>query len=191
MFSFLEMTDRIDYNPTDFCYSFKDFSGQPVNVSVQQDAQEFLNMIFDKLEKALEKTAYKKILEGVYGGKTYTIIQCKSCHKKSLREEDFYNISLTIKNNNHLSEALFKYIEGEEIQDYNCEGCNKKSDIIKRSCLSSLPNVCIFHLQRIVFDMDTMMNEKQNTRLDFPLRLDLYPFTYQAIDQTTSKTPQD
>ncbi len=74
MFSFLDVSDRIDYNPIDFCFSFKDFSGQPVNVSVQQDAQEFLNMIFDKLEKALEKTAYKKILDGIYGGKTYTII---------------------------------------------------------------------------------------------------------------------
>ena len=93
-------------------------------------------MIFDKLEKALEKTAYKKILDGIYGGKTYTIIQCKTCNKKTLREEDFYNISLAIKNKNNLVESFEKYIEGEEISDYNCEGCNKKSDIIKRSCLS-------------------------------------------------------
>lgn len=93
-------------------------------------------MIFDKLEKSLEKTAYKKILEGIYGGKTYTIIQCKTCSKKSLREEDFYNISLPIKNTNHIMQSFDKFIEGEEISDYNCEGCKKKSDIIKRSCLS-------------------------------------------------------
>lgn len=139
-------------------------------------------MIFDKLEKSLEKTAYKKILDGIYGGKTYTIIECKGCHKKSLREEDFYNLSLPIKNKNTIIESLEKYIEGEEISDYNCEGCKKKNDIIKTGCLSQLPNFLICHLQRIVFDMDTMMNEKINSRLEFGNELSLYPFTYNALE---------
>ena len=39
LFAFMEKTDRGDYNPVDFCYSFKDFDGNPVNVCVQQDTQ--------------------------------------------------------------------------------------------------------------------------------------------------------
>jgi len=35
MFAFLELSDRFDYNPTDFCFAFKDFTGAPVDVSVQ------------------------------------------------------------------------------------------------------------------------------------------------------------
>ena len=34
----------------------------PVNVSIQQDAQEFLNIFFDKLETTLKPTPFKRIL---------------------------------------------------------------------------------------------------------------------------------
>lgn len=70
MFTFLELSERIDYNPVEFCYSFKDFQNQPVNVSIQQDAQEFLNMIFDKLENGVKKTHFKYLLDSVFGGGT-------------------------------------------------------------------------------------------------------------------------
>ena len=53
----------------EFCFSFKDYTGEPVNVKIQQDTQEFLNMLFDKLENGLKKTPYKYILEGIFGGK--------------------------------------------------------------------------------------------------------------------------
>lgn len=49
MFANLELTERQEYDPNEFCFSFKDFDGNPVNVSIQQDAQEFLNMLFDRL----------------------------------------------------------------------------------------------------------------------------------------------
>lgn len=39
MFGNLELTERQDYTPDDFCFAFKDFEGQPVNVSIQQDSQ--------------------------------------------------------------------------------------------------------------------------------------------------------
>ena len=61
---FLELSDRQDYNPYEFCFSFKDYGGNPVNVSVQQDTQEFLNMIFEKLENSLKRTPFRNILDG-------------------------------------------------------------------------------------------------------------------------------
>jgi len=39
MFANLELTERQDYNPDEFCFAWKDLDGMPVNVSVQQDAQ--------------------------------------------------------------------------------------------------------------------------------------------------------
>jgi ubiquitin carboxyl-terminal hydrolase 34 len=54
---FLELSERQEYNPREFCFSFKDFNGQPVNVRIQQDAQEFLNVAFDRLENLLSKTS--------------------------------------------------------------------------------------------------------------------------------------
>ena len=38
MFSFLQLTDRQEYNPVEFCFAFKELGGNPTNVRVQQDA---------------------------------------------------------------------------------------------------------------------------------------------------------
>lgn len=56
MFGFLSMSERQSYNPRSWCLGFKDASGQPVNVGVQQDAEEFLNVFLDKLEAQLKGT---------------------------------------------------------------------------------------------------------------------------------------
>jgi len=39
MFANLELTEKQDYTPDEFCFAFKDFDGVSMNVSVQQDAQ--------------------------------------------------------------------------------------------------------------------------------------------------------
>lgn len=54
---------------------------------------------------------------------------CNECGKVKNRIEDFYNLSLTVKDIKSMGESLKKQIEGEEINDYNCEGCNKKVNI--------------------------------------------------------------
>jgi ubiquitin carboxyl-terminal hydrolase 34 len=70
MFGFLELSERQDYNPRDFCFAFKDFDGNPTNTHIQQDAQEFLNMAFDRIENLLKGTKEKYLLQSVFGGKT-------------------------------------------------------------------------------------------------------------------------
>lgn len=54
MFSQLILSDRQDYNPTNFCKAFKDFEGNSVNIAIQQDALEFMNVFFDKIENCLK-----------------------------------------------------------------------------------------------------------------------------------------
>ena len=188
MFGFLELSDRQDYNPYEFCFSFKDYTGMPVNVSVQQDTQEFLNMIFEKLETGLKKTPFRNILESIFGGKTTTQLICAGgCNKIKAREENFYNLSLEVRNQKTIYDSLEKYISGETISDYMCEDCNKKVDTTKRCCLSFLPNILIVHLQRIVFNLDTLMNEKINSKLEFPFELNLEPYTVEGIQWREAK----
>ena len=66
LFGFLELTDRQDYNPEDFTYSFKQAGGQLLDVRVQQDAQEFLGNAFDKLENSLKDTPMKYLCQSVF-----------------------------------------------------------------------------------------------------------------------------
>lgn len=64
----LELSERMDYNPWEFCFAFKEFDGTPTNTAEQKDAQEFLNLAFDRLETALKGTSRRNLLQSVFGG---------------------------------------------------------------------------------------------------------------------------
>ena len=86
LFSFLTKTERMDYNPQDFCYSWKGYDGQPVNVLMQQDAQEFTSMFLDRLEKGMKDTPFKRVVECNYTGKVSNLLTCDKCQKSKVRE---------------------------------------------------------------------------------------------------------
>jgi len=153
-----------------------------VNVSVQQDTQEFLNMIFDKLERHLKHTPFSHITDSVYGGRISNQMICHGCGKVRERIETFYTVSLEVRNMKSLYDSFEKSIAGETIDDYFCDECKKKNSITKRGCIEYLPNVMIVHLQRIVFDLDTLMNQKINSRLEFPFELNMEPYTKEGLE---------
>ena len=183
LFSFLELTERQDYDPSNFCFAFKDLEGKPTNTSLQQDAHEFLNLIFDRLENLLKPTPDVYLLKSVFGGKNCNQIICKGgCKNVRKNYEDFYYLSLGVKGNNTLYEALNKYIAGDTISGYSCEQCKKKVEAVKRTCLDELPNVLIIHLQRIIYNFDFQMNEKINSRLEFPKEINMEPYTIEGLE---------
>ena len=183
IFAFLEITERQAYNPRKFCHAFKDFNGNPTNTSIQQDAHEFLNTLFDRLDNSLKATPEKYLLKSVFGGKACNIIICKGgCGTVRKSYEDFYNVSATIKGSESLYESLNQYVSADSISDWFCEACQKKVEAQRRTCLHELPNVLIVQLQRIVFDFDSLMNEKINTRLEFPDMLNIEPYTLEGLE---------
>ena len=125
-------------------------------------------MFFDKLEHQIKETPYCKLLDNVFGGQTCTTITCTECGQKTKRFENFYNLSLEVKNQNNLFESFRQLIKEEKVQDFFCNVCNKKQDIQKAVTVSTAPNFLILHLKRIVFDFDIMENEKINSLLEFP-----------------------
>lgn len=86
-----------------------------------------------------------------------------------------------MKNQSTLINSLDSFVSREEIQDYMCEGCNKRVDVNKRTLIASTPHVLFIHLQRFVFSMDTFQNEKLNTRLEFPEVLNLKPYSLKGM----------
>ncbi len=67
-----------------------------------------------------------------------------------------------------MEQSLLKMIEGEVINDYQCDGCKKRVDLSRRTLISKTPNVLIVHLQRIIFNFDTFRNDKINSLWEFP-----------------------
>jgi ubiquitin carboxyl-terminal hydrolase 34 len=102
----LELSDRNDYDPFEFCFAFKDEEGRPTNTGEQRDAQEFLNQSFDRIETMLKHTSRKYLLQSVFGGQTCSQMVCKECGTCKNRIEDFYNLSLTVKDIKSLYASL-------------------------------------------------------------------------------------
>jgi len=176
MFTYLTLSDKQYYNPQYFCMAFKDNNGNPINTKIQQDSQEFYNNFCDKIEENLKHTKYKYIINDVLVGKTCSSIQCESCGYISNKFEDFYNLSLEVKNINNLNTSLEKLIESETIDDFKCDNCNKKVVIHKRTTLSKLPNILIIQLKRFFMNYDYGYTEKINSKFEFPAKLNLQKY---------------
>ena len=168
MFGYLELSERQAYNPADFCFSFKDYSGTPTDPSVQQYAHEFFNLFFKNIENALKSTSHRQLMQGVFGGKTVIQCICKTCGTTKENREDFYSLSLDVKHSKTLAESLQRFISGDTISEYMCENCNKCVEIMKRNLIESAPNILILHLQRIVFTFDSFRERENQYKIGVP-----------------------
>jgi uncharacterized UBP type Zn finger protein len=72
-------------------------------------------------------------------------------------------------------------VKGEIISDYNCEPCQKKVDITKKTVFKRLPNTLIVRLNRIRYDYDTLRNVKENDRLEFGTSLNMRPYMLDEV----------
>ena len=144
-------------------------------------------MLFDRLENALKPTSRKYLLESIFQGKQCNQLVCPECGKVKNRIEDMLNLSLTVKDIKSVYDSLKAQIKGEVISGYKCDGCNKEVDIKKRSLIAETPNVLIVHLQRILFNFDSLQNEKENQWFEFPYQLDLKPYSYHEVMKTEPK----
>lgn len=188
MFAYLDNSERSSYNPYEFCYSFKGYDGNPLNVSVQQDTQEFFNIFFDRIEDSLKPTPLKNLTKDVFGGKMIDLLACTSCGHLRESQQMFYNLSLEVKNMRNVNESLNKLTNEDVISDFKCENCQEKCDVTKRPLIKECPNVLIVYLSRLIFDLECLMNVKINTRYEFPIDINLKTYTYDHYLATKTDT---
>ena len=179
MFSYLNNSNRKFYSPESFVFSFKDYDGNPTNINIQCDAQEFLLRFMELIENSLKCTKYKYLMNSIFEGVIYQSIKCKNskCGNVNLKKEKIYYISLDIKNCHNLNDCLNKFISEENIEDYKCEKCNIKITHVKNILLKHLPNILIIHLQRIAFNYETYQNEKINSKIAFKRKINIKNYT--------------
>ena len=81
-------------------------------------------------------------------------------------------------------------IAGEMIDGYNCSACKKKVTIEKKQTIKNLPNTLIVHLNRIVFDFESMRNVKLNDKLEFPNQLNMRQYMLHQVLADMKKNDQ-
>lgn len=195
IFAHLQETEKAYFDPKGFCNAFKDWEGNPVDVLVQQDASEFLTMFFQNVEGLTMGSKSENLLKDCFGGTLCNELIAEG-GKHSERGEPFFFISVPVQGNKTLYDALEQYTAGEMV-DYTWETNDENGQVVKQSLpttkrvtIKTPPKHLIIHLKRFEFDFETMQQIKVNDRFEFPLELDLYPYTRDgkaAVDPESSE----
>ena len=103
-------------------------------------------------------------------------------HWQSSRQESFLKVELIIRGKDKIENSLGELIQ-EELMDVDnkiqCDVCTQK----KATCLGHLPNTMILHLKRFDLDFQTFETVKLNNRMAFPLRINMFEYTKEGIEQ--------
>ncbi|XP_030457430.2 ubiquitin carboxyl-terminal hydrolase 21-like [Syzygium oleosum] len=152
----------------------------------QEDAHEFQHALLDRLERCCldskaedEMSTRSNVVDQVFGGRLVSKLQCCSCGHCSYTHEPLIDLSLEIEHADNLSAALESFTNVEKIEDpetkFRCSSCNQEVSMEKQLLLDKEPSVAVFHLKR--FKTDGFNVEKIDKHMDFPLELDLQPYT--------------
>ncbi|OWZ19038.1 Ubiquitin-specific protease [Phytophthora megakarya] len=196
LFASLAYTNYRSSDPTAFAHSHKDMDGNSTDVHIQMDADEFFSLLLDRLEMFIrsktkpEPTGENSKCDNVddfmarsFGGVLVNQILTQQGNL-SEREEKFFALSLEVSKKRHLAESLELYVQGERLEGENayfCERAQRKVSATKRVCIKKLPQTLVCHLKRFEFDYDTMEKMKINDFLEFPMEIDMFPYTSEAL----------
>ena len=192
IFANLLLSEKAYTSPEKLVELFR-FHGQQIDRAQQQDADEFFALLEDQLGRHSPRV--KALFAGELGSSLVNSITSleEEYPYTSRREEDSLRISLEIKNKQSIAEALDFFVKGDVLEGdnkYHCEEHDRKVRAVKRCCLGRLGNTVAIHLKRFEFDMTTMLRYKVNDYCEFPLRLDLHPWTEQGLRDKARQQPE-
>ncbi|RHZ38641.1 hypothetical protein DYB26_008446, partial [Aphanomyces astaci] len=185
LFATLQESQLKHVDPSHLLACLTDETGAgPLNVMVQQDAEEFLTKFCDGLSEYL--TQCDGANPPLFGGTVCTQLVCQGgCH--SIRETaatSFVCMTVEVKGHDSLVHSLQTWSDGEVLSGVNCDMCGTKQDTMKRDCLDQLPETLLLHLKRFELNFDTFLREKVNDEFRFPLKLDMFPYTKAGLLQS-------
>mmetsp|Transcript_5901 Transcript_5901/g.22384 ORF Transcript_5901/g.22384 Transcript_5901/m.22384 type:complete len:2668 (-) Transcript_5901:111-8114(-) len=189
LFGFLQDSAKSWFNLEEFCETYKDFEGNPIHPGRQQDANEFFNFLFDKIEDALRGTPQASLLKDIFGGRLVnrTEFEIDGNPFVNNMDEIFYGMNLEVKHQNSIGGSLKLLNNGEMMKGdtaYYSEEHKKKVNAFRRTYIKKLPPVLIFHLKRFEFHISSMTSTKLNDKIQFPETLDMYPYTIEGVAES-------
>ena len=181
------------YNLAGMCNVIKDFDGKSLSTTEPKDIDEFFNLFTHRIEESLSHTPTPNLVKDVFEGKCSNEIIGIDCFHKSEKIENFYVLSLQIKNKSNITSSLASFIESERLEGanaYYCERCEKKGEAKKRITIKVLPNYLILVLKRFQYNCITGRKEKLNDRCEFPFELNMeeYSEEYNALKDIEENT---
>lgn len=202
-FTFMKLSKKKYLDPRPFVDSCKSLN-LSFNVYHQNDASEFCDQLLDRVE-TVAKGKHTKLdmwedvfLKTVFGGKMLTQKIPQDCPAfnndkdscglwQSPRLENYLKVEVQIRGKETVSESLEGLVQGELMDGDNkiqCDVCKEKKAAVMRTCIGTLPNVLLLHLKRFDLDFQTFETVKLNSKMEFPLSINMLKYTKDGIDSS-------
>jgi ubiquitin carboxyl-terminal hydrolase 34 len=195
LFAQMQNSFRKSTDPRSFAACVKSLDKTPIDITVQMDADEFYNLLFDQWEGQLLTQEHKEKFRSFYGGQTLNQIKSKECEHVSERAEPFFAVQCDIAGKANLQDSLQAYVQGDVMEGdnkYKCESCDGKFvDAVKRTCLKDAPDNLIFHLKRFEFDLNDFSRRKIYDHFAFPVSLDISPYKIDHLADSAKPREED
>jgi len=175
-----------------WCAANTDSAGQPIARDVQTDVDEYLNTLFHNLEGAAGEA-----IKASFGGALEHSITCPGLEVEvdgvaygaarpfvKARLEQFCALQLDVKGAQDITQSLAAFVAPDVLDGdnrYLCEEAGRKVDAVKRVALQTLPRTLVLHLKRFEFQVEYQQLVKNNDFCSFPVRLDMSPYTADAL----------
>lgn len=142
-----------------------------INVGIQEDAQEFLLKLIDKVDDSLDNTIKDKnvsTISSVLQGIRKQTINCLDIDYNKTKIQKFYDLSVDLSEDliGSIKETLKpEYLLGDN--GYQA-GSNGIRDAMKTIELLDYPRLLIIQIKRFAYDVETDSMEKKGDRFEFP-----------------------
>jgi hypothetical protein len=159
--------------------------GLEYNVFQQNDSSEFYDKLMSKLEDALCGTDAWPAYQASFGMEVVNqSIPKERTGEFSAREkkDSLMQVELKVQGMDSVEESLQDLVKDEVMDgDNKIAFDNGKEEAklkgVRRTTISTLPNVLVLHLKRFDLDYNTFETVKLNGRCSFPLKLNMLPYT--------------
>ncbi|OLL24630.1 Ubiquitin carboxyl-terminal hydrolase 2 [Neolecta irregularis DAH-3] len=141
----------------------------------QQDAQEFLHCVLNRLHTEMSTTQHSTIITNLFQGELWNEITCKKCGNVSVKSDPFLDLSLDIPE--HLNPAIHGCLENYTAPceaEWFCQRCGVSTNCEKTLKLGICPAILCLHLKRFRWNPGRRRKQKLDGFVEFPLsRLDV------------------
>lgn len=162
----------VDESP--FVKLWKGYTDEPINPHEQQDAIEFLQLMFDRLD---QKLTDKPVENSVTGETKQRMV---GPNYESVKTGTFVDLDMVVKDVSNVTDSFRTFLEPDTFE-YNDEE-RGKMNVEQYHTIQKAPETLILHLKRFEFDLEFMMPRKVNSYYSFPKLLDITPLMAEGSD---------
>jgi ubiquitin C-terminal hydrolase len=168
------------------------FGWNSTEAFMQQDVQEMLRLLLDKLEEQMKGTPSENEVKRLFTGSVRTYIKCINVQYESRRNEEFYDLQLDVKGCETLYDSFRKYVKKEVLDGDNRYDAGEefgKQEAAKGVVFDAFPPVLTLHLVRFAFDPLHMNFRKVHDAVEFPTKLELDEFLAPDCPESSREHP--